>query len=135
MDNIRLYSVIHKCSCFWKDYYLQSHSSILPLNVPHALSKVFKDKALQSGVFRLEHPLIWQKKNLKMKTLVEKREVNSQALMKSGWAAHQNIRFAGLWLCPNPLKMMPISLLATEHTRHSLWSEELPFLLIIILYI
>lgn len=58
------------------------------------------------------------------------------ALMKSGWAAHQNIRFAGHLTLSKSFKndAHPPSV-STEHTRYDLWSDESLFLLVIILYI
>lgn len=71
-----------------------------------------------------------------MKMLVkEKREVNSHALIKSGWAANQNISFAGSLTLSKSFKNDAHPSASAEHTRYSLWSDELSFLLLIILCI
>lgn len=71
-----------------------------------------------------------------MKILVkEKREVNSHALMESGWAAHQNIRFAGPLTLSKSFKNDAHLSDSTEHTGYNIWSDELPFFLVIVLYI
>ena len=76
----------YKCSCFCTRLVFIEILQYFTLNVPHAPSKVFKDKVPEPGVFRLEHPLnMAVKKDFKDENFSEgEREVNSHALMKSG---------------------------------------------------